>query len=169
VFVSLSLIMFFNKKSTVVAAGLILAISTSLVSCTSTDKAGDAVKDAAKTGTETLKDAGTKVKDAGATALTGAALTKVVSEAKTPLVQANSALKGAGGVEKAKTAITKFDTIWTKVSPQLKASAGDKFGAIEKGVEAVKTASASGDKAKMGTALTAAIKSMDGLTSAKKK
>jgi hypothetical protein len=161
--------MFFNKKSTVVAAGLILAISTSLVSCTSTDKAGDAVKDAAKTSTEAAKDAGTKVKEAGATALTGAALTKTVSEAKTPLVKANTALKGAGGVEKAKTEITKFDSVWNRVSPQLKASAGDKFSSIETGVEAVKTAAASGDKAKMGTALTAAIKSMDSLTAAKKK
>lgn len=162
--------MFFNKKSTVVAAGLILAISASLVSCTSsTDKATDAIKDGTKAGTETVTKGADAIKGATGTPLTGAALTKVVSEAKTPLVQANSALKGAGGVEKAKTAITKFDSIWTKVSPQLKASAGDKFGAIENGVEAVKTAAASGDKAKMGTALTAAIKSMDSLTAGKKK
>lgn len=161
--------MFFNKKSTVLVAGLVLAISTSLVSCTGSDKVTDAAKDGAGKGAEAIKDAGTKVKDAGATALTGAALTKAVSDAKTPLVQANSALKGTGGVAKAKTMIEKFDTVWTKVSPQLEASAGDKFGPIKTGVEAVKTAAASGDKAKMGTALTAAIKSMDGLTAAKKK
>jgi hypothetical protein len=169
VFVSLSLIMFFNKKSAVAVVGLLLAVSTSLVGCNSaTDTVKDAAKDGAKTGADAVKDATTKVKDAGATALTGAALSKVVTEAKTPLVQANSALKGAGGVEKAKTMITKFDTVWTKVSPQLEASAGDKFSSIKTGVEAVKTAAASGDKAKMGTALTAAIKSMDSLTAAKK-
>jgi hypothetical protein len=164
--------MSFNKKSTVVVAALALAISTSLTGCFgSSDKTTDAVKDAATKGTETVKDAATKGTDAvkaGGAALTGAALTKVVSEAKTPLVQANSAIK-TGDVAKAKTMIEKFDGVWTKVSPQIKLAAGDKFGAIETGVEAVKTAAATGDKAKIGTALTAAIKGMDGLTAAKKK
>jgi hypothetical protein len=184
--VSSSLIMSFNKKSTVVVAALALAISTSLTGCFgSSDKAADTVKDKAAEvagkATEGAKDATGKAvegakdatgkavdgaKDATGKALGAAGLASLVSQAKSPLVMANSAIKG-GDVAKAKTMVGKFDGVWTKISPQVKAAAGDKFPAIETAVEGVKTAVAGGDKTKIGAALTTAIKGMDGLTAKK--
>jgi hypothetical protein len=177
--VSSSLIMSFNKKSTVVVAALALAISTSLTGCFgSSDKAADTVKDkAAEVAGKTADGAGKAVDGAkdtagkavdGAKGAVGAAgLAALVSQAKTPLVQANTAIKG-GDVAKAKTMVDKFDGVWTKISPQVKTAAGDKYGAIETAVEGVKTAVAGGDKTKIGAALTTAIKGMDGLTAKKK-
>jgi uncharacterized phage infection (PIP) family protein YhgE len=191
--VSSSLIMSFNKKSTVVVAALALAISTSLTGCFgSSDKAADTVKDkaaevAGKTAdgakdaagkavdaagktADGAKDAAGKTvggaKDAAGKALGAAGLASLVSQAKSPLVMANSAIKG-GDVAKAKSMVEKFDGVWTKISPQVKTAAGDKFPAIETAVEGVKTAVAGGDKTKIGAALTTAIKGMDGLTAKK--
>jgi uncharacterized phage infection (PIP) family protein YhgE len=190
--VSSSLIMSFNKKSTVVVAALALAISTSLTGCFgSSDKAADTVKDAAgKTAdvagkaADGAKDAAGKAVDTAGKAVDGAkdtagkavdgakgavgaaGLAALVSQAKSPLVMANSAIKG-GDVAKAKSMVEKFDGVWTKISPQVKTAAGDKFPAIETAVEGVKTAVTGGDKAKIGAALTTAIKGMDGLTAKK--
>jgi hypothetical protein len=195
--VSSSLIMSFNKKSTVVVAALALAISTSLTGCFgSSDKAADTVKDkaaevagktadgakdAAGKAVDGAKDAAGKTvdgakdaagktvggaKDAAGKALGAAGLASLVSQARSPLAMANTAIKG-GDVAKAKSMVEKFDGVWTKISPQIKTAAGDKFPAIETAVEGVKTAVAGGDKTKIGAALTTALKGMDGLTAKK--
>ncbi len=182
---SSSLIMSFNKKSTVVVAALAIAMSTSLTGCFgSSDKAADTVKDKAAEVAKTAdgakdaagktidgaKDAAGKTvsgaKDAAGKAVGAAGLASLVTQAKTPLVMANTAIKG-GDVAKAKSMVEKFDGVWTKISPQVKTAAGDKFPAIETAVAGVKTAVAGGDKTKIGAALTTAIKGMDGLTAKK--
>jgi uncharacterized phage infection (PIP) family protein YhgE len=183
--VSSSLIMSFNKKSTVVVAALALAISTSLTGCFgSSDKAADSVKDAAGKAADTAgkaadgaKDAAGKAvdtagkaadgaKDTAGKAVGAAGLASLVSQARSPLAQANTAIK-SGDVAKAKSMVEKFDGVWTKISPQIKTAAGDKFPAIETAVAGVKTAVAGGDKTKIGAALTTALKGMDGLTAKK--
>jgi hypothetical protein len=137
------------------------------------DAAGQAVdgaKDAAGKTVDGAKDAASKAvdgaKDAAGKATGAAGLAALVSQAKSPLVMANTAIKG-GDVAKAKSMVEKFDGVWTKISPQVKAAAGDKYGAIETAVEGVKTAVSGGDKTKIGAALTTAIKGMDGLTAKK--
>jgi hypothetical protein len=133
-------------------------------------KMADGAKDATGKMVDGTKDAAGKMADGAkgaAGAVTGAGLTKLVGEAKVPLVAVNSAVK-SGDMAGAKTKFEKFEAVWNTISPKIEPLAGDKFAAIKTGVETIKTAVGSGDKTKAGEALTAAIKAMDGLAAAKK-
>jgi hypothetical protein len=171
-------------KNNVVAAVLLVALTGTLASCGGgdavKDKAGDAMKgasDAGKGAMDAGKDAGGKAvdatkgaADAGGKALTGAAATAalapLVSQAKTPLVLANTDIK-AGKMDKAKEQFTKFEGIWKTVGPKIQPLAGDKYAAIDGGIAKISSAIGGGDKKAAGEALTGVIKSMDGLTAKK--
>jgi hypothetical protein len=101
----------------------------------------------------------------GAVASVGAALKpadlKAVTPAKAALTMANSAI-AKGDMKAAKTQFDKFNGMWTTVSPMVKAAAGDKYPAIESGLEMVKTAMAAPkpDKVEAGKGMKMAL---DGL------
>jgi hypothetical protein len=171
-------------KNNVVAAVLLVALTGTLASCGGGDKvaevgkgAVDATKDAGGKAMEAggkamdaggkAMEAGGKAVDAGGKALTGAAataaLTPLVSQAKTPLVLANGDIK-AGKMDKAKANFAKFEGIWKTVGPQLKPLIGDKYPLVEGGIAKLSTAMGGTDTKAAGGALTDVIKAMDGLT-----
>jgi hypothetical protein len=164
-------------KTNLVAAALLVALTGTLASC----GGGTDVKDAAKTATDAgtkavdagtkAVDAGTKAVEAGGKTLTGAAATAalkpLVTEAKTPLVVANTNVK-AGKMDKAKESFAKFETIWKTVGPKIQPLAGDKYAAIDAGITKLSAAMGGTDKKAAEGALTGVIKAMDGLTAAKK-
>ncbi len=167
-----------NKKSMAVAAGLLLAVSTTLTACggatdtankaadtanKAADTANKAGNDAMKAGGDAMKAGGDAAK-AGGEKVTGAALEKTVSPVRSALVQANTAI-GKGDMAGAKSQFAKFETAWTMASPMVKTAAGDKYPLIEAGIDKLKTVmgSASPKKAEASSAITSILGVLNGL------
>ncbi len=108
----------------------------------------------------------------GAVAAAGAALkpgdAAKIAPAKGALVMADAAVT-KGDMKAAKTQFDKFSTIWPTVEPMVKASAGDKYPAIESGLAMVKTAmgAAKPDKAEAGKGLKTAIAGLNAVMAKK--
>jgi hypothetical protein len=160
-------------KKNLVAAGLLVALTGTVIGCsTATDtasKAVDGAKDATGKVADTAKDATSKVADTAKDATSkvtdvakGAGIGALVSQAKAPLVVANTQLK-AGKMDKVKEQFGKFETLWATVGPQIKPLAGAKYDAIDSSVKKLSGIMGAGtvDKTKAGEALTSAIKAMD--------
>jgi hypothetical protein len=161
--------MSFNQKSTVVVAGLLVAISSTLTGCfgSSSDTAASTASSAMASTASVAAGTASTASSAMASTASGvgnAALTKLVTEARGPLVAVNMAVK-SGDAAGAKTKFAAFEKVWTVAAPQLKTMAGDKYAAIETGVNTIKSlvTGASLDKEKAGEAITGALKLMDGL------
>jgi hypothetical protein len=166
--VSLSSIMSFNQKSTVIIAGLLVAVSSTLTGCfgssdTAASTASSAMASTASVAASTASTASSAMAST-ASGVGNAALTKLVTEARGPLVAVNMAVK-SGDAAGAKTKFAAFEKVWTIAAPQIKTMAGDKYTAIETGVNTIKSlvGGASLDKEKAGAAITGALKLMDGL------
>jgi hypothetical protein len=164
--------MSFNQKSTVIVAGLLVAVSSTLTGCfgssdTAASTASSAMASTASTASSAMASTASTASSAMASTASGAAngaLAKLVTEARGPLVAVNMAVK-SGDAAGAKTKFAAFEKVWTIAAPQLKTMAGDKYAAIETGVNTIKSlvGGASLDKEKAGAAITGALKLMDGL------
>jgi hypothetical protein len=171
---------FMSIKNNVVAAVLLVALTGALASCGGgeavKDKAVEAGNKAVEAGGKAVEaggkavEAGSKAVDAGGKTLTGAAataaLTPLVSQAKTPLVLANGDVK-AGKMDKAKANFAKFEGVWKTVGPKIQPLIGDKYPLVEAGIAKLSTAMGGTDTKAAGGALTDVIKAMDGLTAKK--
>jgi hypothetical protein len=164
-------------KKNLVAGVLLVALTGTLASCGGGDKAVDAVKGAGEAGAGAVKGAGeagagaagaagTAIKGAGDAVKNSAAIAPLVAQAKGPLGAVGIDIK-AGKMDKAKAGFAKFESVWKTVGPKLQPLAGDKYDAINSGVEKLSAAMGGGDKTKAGEALTGVMKAFDAATAKK--